>query len=524
MSVENLLPFYTHGPTRIFKEHMRARSAKSAELYTLNALNKTIADCRSAANTMPSYPVIRSLLAHPVQYACMEVADFRATFRKLAPEVHEIFGVPGCVVAGGFVSKILLGDTTRECDIDVFIYADSLQEHQDRVDQVIKILNGINSCSIDVHTGIIYVHMNIEKIQIEIQIILRVYPSCASIIYGFDIPSSMVAYDGHQVYFTYVAVYAYAYMINIIWPALASTTYGRRISKYFDYGFNVGLPNLSMLEVGIMNLSCIRLCITSINGNVGFGRVMAHDAGSDTSDYAVSSKFAEIIRQIRYRSSTGKKIVKMLSCKPGYFKYAVGDTGRKLSAVLPTTKYELYYESVDHLVEDINEIFDNSPVEPWYFILCNISEGKFARVVENYRKVCGAAGIWDIEIPELRVRAVMHVVKFFNSLPEELNWWIVDNPASQTFGSLKPLVVNPIDWYTPRYYSETCVEFSLFLRPPVLPKDGKLLCGHIGYSDCNDCHVYTRGVPKTVLSSVLFTVESLSAADFNVANLIATNT
>jgi hypothetical protein len=84
---------------------------------------------------------------------------------------------------------------------------------------------------------------------ITIQIILRYYSSISEVLHGFDLGSSAVGYDGHTVYFTSLGKFSYEMMCNIIDTTRRSLTYERRLEKYFNRGFDIILPNLSMKDI-----------------------------------------------------------------------------------------------------------------------------------------------------------------------------------------------------------------------------------------------------------------------------------
>jgi hypothetical protein len=96
--------------------------------------------------------------------------------------------------------------------------------------------------------------INFEDSHPDIQIILRCYETVSSILHGFDLGSSAVGYDGNNVMFTSLGKFSYENMVNIFDHTRRSTTYERRLRKYFNNGFNIVLPELDISKLRLDNL------------------------------------------------------------------------------------------------------------------------------------------------------------------------------------------------------------------------------------------------------------------------------
>ena len=77
----------------------------------------------------------------------------------------------------------------------------------------------------------------------KVQVILRAFPSLSTLLHGFDLPSSCVAFDGEEILLTSAAAYACAHRVNVVCPAYRSTTFERRLGKYFDRGVSLGFAH-----------------------------------------------------------------------------------------------------------------------------------------------------------------------------------------------------------------------------------------------------------------------------------------
>jgi len=111
-------------------------------------------------------------------------------------------------------------------------YKDKYRPHLLNVN-IDKNIHVINNC----YTTTLYIGCY------KIQFIMRLYKSVSEILHGFDLGSSAVGFDGSQVYLTTLSKYSYENMVNIIDTTRRSTTYEKRLSKYFYFGFDIIVPH-----------------------------------------------------------------------------------------------------------------------------------------------------------------------------------------------------------------------------------------------------------------------------------------
>lgn len=76
------------------------------------------------------------------------------------------------------------------------------------------------------------------------QIILRAYPSESAVIHAFDVGACCVAYDGTTARATTMGAFAQLFRINLVNPGYRSTTYEKRLVKYFERYYALGLVHL----------------------------------------------------------------------------------------------------------------------------------------------------------------------------------------------------------------------------------------------------------------------------------------
>lgn len=125
------------------------------------------------------------------------------------------------------------------------------------------------------------------------QVILRAYPSTTALLHAFDVPAACAAWcGGGRFYVTELAALALGAGVNLVWPAYSSTTYARRLAKYWARGYALGLPHLDRAALpaagrGELCLSELRLDVLCHSGNCVLGECeLRSEAGhAPASDY-----------------------------------------------------------------------------------------------------------------------------------------------------------------------------------------------------------------------------------------------
>jgi hypothetical protein len=80
---------------------------------------------------------------------------------------------------------------------------------------------------------------------VDLQVVLRCYPSLSLALHGFDLPCCSVAFTGSDVLLTPAALFSLSFRAFPVVPSYSSASFARRIQKYFDRGFALLLPGLS---------------------------------------------------------------------------------------------------------------------------------------------------------------------------------------------------------------------------------------------------------------------------------------
>ena len=142
-------------------------------------------------------------------------------------------------------------------DIDFFIYGLDEDEANKKVEYIIDYFSNmlfirkLTRASAVVTLSYVLITDNNTDInnKYHIQIILRLYKTKSEILHGFDLGSSAVGYDGENIWFTTLSKFSYENKCNIVDSYRRSTTYERRLEKYFYRGFNLLVPFLDISKV-----------------------------------------------------------------------------------------------------------------------------------------------------------------------------------------------------------------------------------------------------------------------------------
>lgn len=165
--------------------------------------------------------------------------------------------IAGCIkdfnnilVAGGSVGSIIFGAEIN--DIDIFVYGLTMIDATHRVYNLMQdIVEKFPQSRLANTPGC----TTIITPQFKVQIIHRLYKSAEEILYGFDIGSCAVGFDGQNVLFTVLSKFSFEYMCNILDVTRRSTTYEKRLAKYMSRGFNLILPKMNMPNIRLTSLA-----------------------------------------------------------------------------------------------------------------------------------------------------------------------------------------------------------------------------------------------------------------------------
>lgn len=198
-------------------------------------------------------PTIRK--SNPVLFKNRAKTDteFNDRLNLAAPEFRS-FNLKnhGLVLAGGAASSILMLNTRERSIIDIpyHDYDLFLVGHESEAEALATITalgDHLYICwgSADVYRTKGCITFHNPKHKVIIQVILRIYKTIGEVIHGFDLGSSAIAWDGERVFLTGLGKLAAECGVNVLNLVARRSSYESRLSRYFERGFDVVLPNLN---------------------------------------------------------------------------------------------------------------------------------------------------------------------------------------------------------------------------------------------------------------------------------------
>lgn len=301
---------------------------------------------------------------------------------------------------------------------------------------------------------------NIRRIsrRILIQLIFRAYTSIAEILYGFDLGSSAVGFDGTNLYFTSLGRFAYTTRCLILDTTRRSTTYEKRIKKYMDRGFELILPHFRMAELrttyfkyGVSEVCELPYLPFSYRKVVGnkivverfLNPVNTDDAtNADSSDYGPEDMETDLDRGMEYKliynnikalihGEESRMMCYQDHLSPDILLKSPFLTARKIKWFYEYTKKKLNRQSLDLTVLKRYVAIEDLPT-----ILHNVADHGLHHVASLLARQCSVA---------------CKLIKTVQSRP--VAWKYMD-PGSQLplSGSFNPIMEDVSLWYA-QYFS-----------------------------------------------------------------------
>lgn len=286
---------------------------------------------------------------------------------------------------------------------------------------------------------------------IRVEIILRPYDCLSRLLHGFDIAAASVAYDGGRTFLTKMGAWAHACRCIFIIPEYSSPSYHHRLRKYHERGFALVIPAFQgpWVESRPVDLPCgLRLTPKEVvHGRVCYGGVTCRDP--PISDYAGEVDFADddfvtikknIMMFATRHTVTISTLIETRSAHAQqgtpFHEYATEGVP-SLRTVLPP---HVYREGIEALAKAaVTKRGVNVDILSRVFMLDHRQISMItSAVLEALDKDPGR----QINISETLHPMVTAMVARYYEIPEQLEFWISKNPASQHTGSLNPQPVS----------------------------------------------------------------------------------
>jgi hypothetical protein len=391
-------------------------------------------------------------------------------FNKLFYEKNKILqklNFTNIIVAGGAIRNVLLQETELSNDIDIFLYGiTNVIDANNKVDEIIKhileitkITNDYTAISVTNHVINIGISDNIK-----IQIIMRLYSSVSEVLHGFDLGSSAVGFDGKHTYFTTLSKFSYENMVNIIDTTRRSTSYEYRLIKYFNYGFDIVIPNLDIeclpSETKRIKLKYLPFEYTKIEKNKItintfdkiFNKISDYDIFEPINNKSYNNRrllhvnFYRIINNksqiyfIRtHHTSKGIYVENMLDQTVAFIdeisvndihKYGITENNIKDFYIILKWNYSKNRLTVDHIKRYFTIVNPKDIIENIYF----------SDMTDDQKKI-----YMKKLIKQQTISTIKLVKKYIEHpyVPE----WIITNPMTQMSGSFNPIIEESWKWY-----------------------------------------------------------------------------
>lgn len=285
----------------------------------------------------------------------------------------------------------------------------------------------------------------------KLQFIFRCYKSLGEILHGFDIGASAVGFDGEKVYLTELSKFCYENHVNIVDTTRRSTTYEKRLIKYFDRGFDIVLPRFDISKISDRRIK----------------------------NYRIEAEYCDMPELVfGYTRVIGNQIHVEKFYKP------FGEIDEEDGEYSPDNidRYKAFhqnllfllegnYTAMYHISHRIGNVFKNEPaigtktITMWYN---NGRRSSFSRGKLNtnfYRKFITVAKLPEVlekiatlnendlenyldEIFEKQKNHTLNLLKEAKNLSGNIDW-ITENPGSQQplTSSINPIFEDPSKWY-----------------------------------------------------------------------------
>lgn len=361
------------------------------------------------------------------------------------------------IVAGGAAARPLyISNKNLYIDIDIFIYGITDEElFWKKINEIVEkittlSINASKNCDIThvIKKGILIVGVfsnDKHCTLMEYQIILRMYHTLSSVIHAFDIPSCCVAYNGHIAYTTTLGAYSHANQVNLISTSYRSTSFERRLIKYYDRGFGLGLIGYNITKGLIISIpqsllmllhNYLNIIVKSAQDNCIIGKNISlkrhHKYTSNDMDYATIKtnikSYSDLIIQIQCIEDNG---ITLLSNSRKVIDY------KQFYNMEVSTVIDKFPNGIDILISKQCEQIQKTELRNLkYLNFPKIIIQEIIDIILNYDEYTSNKKIRSILMEQIMVHS--------RYIPE---WIIVQDPQRQYTASLNPIIEDPEEWY-----------------------------------------------------------------------------
>lgn len=465
----------------VLSADLRARQpASSRPLYSLSSL--LLEDWNY------DLPTIASTITPQLQKNKMikNLTKFQAAFQKSYGRYLSKLDYNNLLIAGGSISGLLLQENWNN-DVDIFIYGLTEEQADQKLasilDQIIQSnreyavkafrLEHPSSEEIDDQDEVAAAIAKAEEgITItrtsnvvtfegltKIQIVLRLYQKKEDILYGFDLGSCAVGYDGKDVLFSGLGKYSYEHLVNIVDPSRRSTTYEHRLEKYLSRGFSIVLPELDISSLRtnyfkyrlpeVAELPYFPFSYTAIKGNkITLKDILHMTSGGCAVEKTKYTSDYDSVEGVDEYKIFYLNLRNLVRGDDNYYYYTEELSSSAIINAVPyisASRISNYYDSLSE------KIFNGRSVDVQVFSEYFDTE-LLPSVVHSImvEKDCEQLNSLIEEQKQLVLQRLEKVQQLDH---EQINWNVTD-PGTQLTGSFNPVISNSREWYGEYYIGQ----------------------------------------------------------------------
>ena len=360
------------------------------------------------------------------------------------------------------------------------------------------------------------------------QLILRAFPSGGAVVHAFDIPSCCTFYDGRVARSTTLGAFAHMHRINLVNPAYRSTTYEKRLVKYFKRHYALGFVDLAAdtLQPG-QELRLTHLVVTplqvkrAVGANWAIGDVKVRPASGRkaSSDYGpaladldfwgwVSCEILENVlnlKNLAQLAAGGNRFVTISRplFEPGRRRAPAFRNLRRPPSFIDVLPRAAFDHTIDQVVQKAFNPRTGHIRAGSLSRYLGMTIPEITRFVGNLLHLIAQNPSRQISVANvLQPFRERQALRYRAAASRPVEWWIEVDPGRQLTASLNPCKETVAEWYGSanvfagggpgaRGEEEDTCPFCLAPQPPPAPPDVTLPCGHA----CHARPVQKSGCP-----------------------------
>lgn len=298
----------------------------------------------------------------------------------------------------------------------------------------------------------------------KVQIILQTNDSISAILHQFDLASCRVSYDGTTTRLPHSAHIAHTYRVNTVDPSRRSTTYERRLAKYYDRGFAIEMKNLDITRIKAghrAGLPHLTLIPESVVGNLIIGKITSSEGS--VSDYGDDTINESATEQERIDFDRNCKIVAGGEGSYSVRRIYTNWMRKNVHAVkFPPAQYfsdiitrDAYFERLTTRSRYAISANGNTDIDILSGSL-GMSDARIVALVTDLITLRVTAPVHALINPRPVIEKLVQgaMVKYDQVCELELTWWLDGSrPRSNTM-VFKPTPESPEEWYGNMYTCE----------------------------------------------------------------------